>query len=148
MRLRAATHADGPMLLEWRNDDGTRQGSFTRARVSEAQHRHWLADYLRFQGCRMWIAENDAGEPLGVVRAGVNEDTAELGIVVAPEHRNEGHAVPMLQQAVRVMLTEGFASRFMARVRPENTVSQMAFRNAGFKQVSSAYDAWVTFEWE
>lgn len=143
IELRRASRADAADLRAWRNDPVTRRASFSSTEVSEGEHARWLDDRLGDPGCRLWIATL-SGRPVGQVRIdGLERECAEVSIVVAPEHRGQGHAARILQAAARELAAEGLRRRLVARVKPDNTASLAAFARAGYVPQGMQDDAVV-----
>jgi pseudaminic acid synthase len=98
--LRTATAADGDLLLAWRNDPETRRNSHATAPVTADEHQRWLVKSLSTASRRLFIAE-DAGVPIGSVRADMGHDDCELSWTVAPEARNKGFGKKMVLAAAQ-----------------------------------------------
>lgn len=132
MTLRRATPDDAERLLAWRNDERTRQFSFSPDPVALGDHLAWLERRLAAPDTRLWIAEVD-GEPVGQVRAERRPaGTAELHIAVAPHARGRGLAAPMLAAASTAAAEELGVRRVVGLVMGANAASRRAFERAGF----------------
>jgi spore coat polysaccharide biosynthesis predicted glycosyltransferase SpsG/RimJ/RimL family protein N-acetyltransferase len=130
--LRRVGTPDAVTLWNWVNDPATRAASFTTDPVPWEDHEAWLSDRLRDEDADLWLAEDAAG-PWGLVRFHAVGDTAEIGVTVAPEHRGQGLAAPLIRSGVRGLFASRPATRVVdARIRPENTASVAAFDAAGF----------------
>ena len=87
----------------------------------------WLERRLDDPETALYVAEQD-GEPVGTVRLEL-ADVALISITVAPEHRGEGLAVPMIEAACAKV--GDFP--VVAEIRPANLASIRAFEKAGFE---------------
>ncbi len=115
--LRRATLEDGPTLLEWRNDQATREASHSTVIVELQGHMAWLKQALNNPNRTLFIAEK-SGARVGTVRTDFNGIETELSWTVAPEARGAGVAKEM----VRLAMTQ-VASPFKAEVKKENKAS-------------------------
>lgn len=136
LKVRPATMDDEATLLTWRNDPETRRMSFTTEPIDEQTHHLWLAYWLASSDRCIFIAEID-GQQVGSVGAAHLNGEADVGISVAPQFRGKGYAASVLSESLRMMIRDGFASHFVARVKPENAKSITAFERVGFVRVDS-----------
>src|SRR6185437_9338902 len=75
LKVRRARTSDEELLLEWANDPEARRNSFSHARITEDEHRHWFSSKLRDdETCVLLIAETADGVPLGMVRFDREQD--------------------------------------------------------------------------
>lgn len=138
IRLRPATMADEARLLLWRNDPHTRAMSFSQDAVSSPDHHRWLERRLHDPRSRLYVAERECGrEAVGVGRLdAIDDHSVEVGLTVAPEHRGQGLAHPIIEalvdQAVRGEL--GPRQTVVAYVRTGNEASLNAFTSASFQR--------------
>jgi len=131
MELRRATIDDADTLLAWRNDDDTRQASFSQDVVSRDDHLAWLAERLApMHEESIWMID-DNGSAVGSGRICVmNDDFAQISITIALAFRNKGYgrqAIRLLAQKVQHMKRTPIAF-----VRPDNARSVKVFSAAGF----------------
>jgi len=136
---RPAGLADCRRVFEWANDPETRKASFFDASIPLADHERWYADSLDGDRRILRIAEVDA-TPVGLIRFdrdAKDPKTAEIGINMAPKHRDRGLAAPVLLAARRDAATLGIR-RLVARIRTENRRSIRAFERAEFVFVGAA----------
>ena len=138
--LRLATLADAAFLLRWRNDPLTRANSLSPEAITPEQHAAWLAATLASGTRYLYVAEASFTEAIGTVRLDRLDrptPTAEVSITVAPEHRGQGWAGPMLE-AVRMEAKAHGITRVVATVKPGNTASLRAFLAAGYRITAPA----------
>jgi spore coat polysaccharide biosynthesis predicted glycosyltransferase SpsG len=129
--VRAATAADSPLLLAWRNDPGTREWSRTTAPVTPAEHETWLTRTLADPDRRLLIAEHNR-EPVGTVRFDRDDTGWEVSITLAPEARGHRLAGKVLLAAERTVRP----ATIRANVHRDNVASLALFRNAGYRRAS------------
>ena len=131
MELRRATIDDADILLSLRNDDETRQASFSQDVVSRDEHLAWLAERLApMHAESVWMVDDsDVAVGSGRIRV-INDAFAEISIVIDPAFRNKGRgrqAICLLSKTVQQMQRTP-----VAFVRTENARSIRAFSAAGF----------------
>lgn len=139
MKVRPVRPEDAGLLLQWRNDPETRSASVQRAVVTAAEHARWFQQKLADPRCQILIGFVD-GVPVGQVRFDLSDGEATIAIVVAPAERGRGHGASLLREGCRAVS----ASRFVARIRPENTASLRAFAKAGFVRRGVVEEGGVT----
>lgn len=125
MTLRGATWADRDLLLAWRNDPLTVQGSLTAAGVGAEEHYAWLRQSLVSGSRRLFIAEED-GLAVGTARLDYSAAGVELSWTVAPEARGRGVGKRL------VALAAEQAPSVFARIRPDNAASLAIASACGF----------------
>lgn len=131
-RFRPASLEDADLLLDWRNDEVTRQNSLDHRPVQRAEHQRWLSDSLTSGRRRILIFEED-GQPCGVLRGDALGDAplvTELSWTVAPKHRGRGIGRRMLTLA----LAE-FAGILIARILASNGSSLAMAHAVGFRRL-------------
>lgn len=142
MRIRTVTLDDADVLLAWRNDPATRAASRSTESVDTDEHRRWLTTMLERPDALLMIAEDD-GEPVGHVRFVGSDGSAEVSIVIAPEHRGKGLGRSMLIAAHQQFRRTSPGVRVRAYVRAENQPSHAMFRAAGYVVASTdTYGSW------
>ncbi|WP_175651311.1 GNAT family N-acetyltransferase [Pseudomonas sp. Marseille-P9899] len=123
--LRRATLEDGQALLDWRNDDATREASHCTEPVDVEGHMAWLEQVLENPDRALFIAEK-SGTRVGTVRADCDGVETELSWTVAPEARGTGVAKEMLRLVMREV-----AGPFKAEVKTNNKASLRVAAGAG-----------------
>jgi UDP-2,4-diacetamido-2,4,6-trideoxy-beta-L-altropyranose hydrolase len=138
LRLRPAQESDSRLLWEWANDAEVRAASFSSTPIPWPQHVAWFAEKLEQSRCRILIAENSEGTLIGQIRFDTRADgDSEIDVSIAKAWRGRGLAVPLIVQAIRMVLSAGGFTRFHAFVKAENDASVKAFEGAGFKRLGS-----------
>ena len=129
--LRPAMMADADRLLRWRNDADTRAQSRSVEEASTVDHIGWLSYLLAHPATsRLYIAEEE-GLAVGTGRLDLSENTAELSLTVAPEHRGRGLARQIIHLLVAEAGRLGYAM-ITAEVKGRNARSLAAFLASGF----------------
>jgi len=134
LRLRHVRTEDCQMLWKWANDPYVRAASFSTAAIPWAVHVSWFSSKIGDKKSRIFIAEDDQGNPVGQIRFDIDGREAEMNISLAKEKRGSGFAVPAIEAAVHELLAEVDCDRVHAFVKPENIASMKAFQKAGFVQ--------------
>lgn len=130
--MRPARWTDRKLVFRWANDPAARAASFHEDGIPRQVHRRWYHASLR--GARLLHVVELDSEAIGVTRLDSlddDEDAAEVGIVLAPEHRGRGLALPALK-ALNRLARDARIHRLIARIRADNTPSRRVFEKAGF----------------
>jgi RimJ/RimL family protein N-acetyltransferase len=130
--LRPVEADDCRLLWEWANDASVRATSFNPMPIPWQDHVTWFDRKVGDEACRLSIALDPAGTPVGQVRLEVTGRSAVISISVAREHRGKGYSSAMIRRACRIAVTAGTVDLVVALIRPDNEASRRAFRAAGF----------------
>lgn len=133
-RIRLATAGDWALLLEWRNDEGTRLSSINTEPVAEDPHRAWLDASISSPDRHLFIVEVD-GEPVGTTRLDRREDGWEISITVAPEHRGKGLGGVLLDVTTEWFDREIGGDAILSTIKPSNPASLALFAKKGYSVV-------------
>jgi UDP-2,4-diacetamido-2,4,6-trideoxy-beta-L-altropyranose hydrolase len=155
LNLRSARESDCGLLFEWAGDPVTRAASFHSAPIAWEEHTRWFAERLQDPHAVIYIGENAGGEPVGLVRFQIKDDSAVLSVNVAPAFRGEGWGRELILFATRALLRTlaraGSVRRIDAFVKPENQASVRLFEASGFRRAGgervAGQDA-LLFIWE
>ena len=139
---------DAPLLLAWRNDEGTRQNSRRRAPITEPAQK-WLETFAgEHPGRAMFIALQDK-EPVGLVYTDQSSDGfREISYIIAPERRGQGLGVSMVSSFVRHYLV---GVRIKAFIYEGNAASENIAKAIGLRPLhrsSAEGDTRVLVEWQ
>jgi ribosomal protein S18 acetylase RimI-like enzyme len=137
VRLRPATWQDWALLLEWANDETTRQASFHPDTIGEREHLSWFEATLLDPGSRIWIAE-DGTRAVGTLRLEKDGEEVIVSITVAPSLRGRGWGRKMLASLSVWTQSTKFTNRLVAWVRQDNPSSISLFTRTGYRVVSQA----------
>ena len=135
-RLRRATENDSRLLWEWANDSEVRAASFSPAPIAWETHVAWFTQKLHQDGCRILIAEDGTGAPVGQLRFDARADgDTEIGISVAKAWRGLGLAAKLIKEGAQLLSSTKSRCRIHAFVKQENIASARAFEKGGFKRI-------------
>ncbi len=137
LTLRPAVERDSRLLWEWRNDPVVRAASFSTDPIPWEDHCRWLSARLQHPDCRILIAEDAAGDPVGQVRLDREGDRATISVSVASGRRTSGLGTALIRAAVNRAFVHEEVRLVEAWIRPENRASQAAFLKAGFRPILS-----------
>ena len=130
--LRPARTDDCRLLWEWANDPAVRAVSFNTDPIPWGQHQQWFAAKLTDRACVFWVAEDNAGTPIGQVRYDVRQREATMSISMEKNCRGKGQGTSIIQEASRRLFAEQAVDVIHAFIREGNVASQRAFTRAGF----------------
>jgi RimJ/RimL family protein N-acetyltransferase len=128
---------DCGLVWEWANDPTIRAASFSSDSIPWQQHLAWFTSKLADPNCVLYIALVDDNR-VGQVRYQLEGREATISVSLAPEWRRRGYGSAVIWHASRLVLETTDASRIIAYLRPENTVSVQAFARAGFRPNGAA----------
>ena len=96
---------------------------------SDDQWQKWGCGPLLIEHCETGTVIGSAG--FAFFGAGTMVEKAEVGYVIAPEHRRRGYATEALRQSITLAQARG-VMQLSAGVHPANTVSRHIVENHGF----------------
>ena len=130
--LRPATFADSERMLQWQQDERTRQFSRNPDPPERAAHERWLRQVLTGTDRILGVIEH-GGEPAGVLRFDPASEASglEVSILVAPEKYRLGIAGAALALARKLFAEQDI----YAEVLPGNAASHRLFQGAGYRPV-------------
>jgi RimJ/RimL family protein N-acetyltransferase len=132
LRLRAMRQNDCRLLWEWANDPRVREASFSGAAIPWEEHKLWFASKMRDPDCRILVAEDSQGRPVGQFRVDWRTDQdGEVDVSVSSECRGAGYGAVLIDYGVSSAFAER-GERLHAHVKKENQASRRAFEQAGF----------------
>ena len=135
MKLRQASQDDARMLWEWANDPEVRRQAFGERVIPWDAHVPWFSEKLVDPRCRIYVVENESGEPVGQVRFDLGDDgTAMIDFSVQADARGRGYGSEGLRAAWDRAFAELDASTVVGLVKPANEPSLRAFQRAGFAE--------------
>ena len=132
-RFRPASADDAALLWQWANDPAVRHSAFSPEPIPWEGHQAWFARRLADPDCRIYIAEDWAGQPVGQIRFDrTPAGEADVDVSVAPNRRGGGAGAAVIRGGVERVLADGWAPRVHAYIKADNAASVAAFRKAGF----------------
>ena len=139
LRIRNACAEDVRSVWEWTNDPTTRAMSFRSDPIPWSDHCRWYAGRLEDVSSLLLIAEDAAGDPVGMARFGVEGDRAVVGVNLSPKRRGQGLAATVIALATdRLFELYPEVVAVDAFIKPENTASHRAFARAGYHPAEDA----------
>ena len=140
LTLRPATSDDAALLWRWVNDAAVRASAFSPDPIPWEGHVAWFQRRLQDDGCRIFIAHDPEGSPVGQIRFDLHENgRAQIDVSLAVEHRGRGLASELIVVGLAAYWEEGGSSQVDAWVREENTASRRSFERAGFSLEETAH---------
>ena len=141
MFLRPATMDDALSVLEWRNDETTRNNSFTKAIISKEDHLNWFKRKIEDGNCLMFILEDD-GRAVGNVRLDITDDIGEISYMIAPDERGKGlgkKALELLRDTKEVssMVDSQKLRSLVGFVNEGNIASAKCFEDNGYSRINA-----------
>lgn len=133
LTLRFARERDCRLLFEWATDAVARAASFHSDEILWEDHTRWFAERLQDRCSVIYIGENAAGEPVGLVRFQVKGDRAVLSVNVARNYRGEGWGTELITFSTRKLVRTKSVEQIQAFVKPGNQASVRLFQAAGFR---------------
>ena len=132
MKLRKAVMDDAELILKWRNDEKTRENSFSSDVIALEDHIKWLSRKLEDSKCHMYMLE-DGGEAVGNIRLDIldNDDVGEISYMIAPDKRGQGYGTAILS-LVEDKAREHGIKTLTGLVKDENVASKKCFEKAGY----------------
>ena len=151
LKLRLVRESDCRLLFEWADDPVARAASFHPAAISWEGHTRWFAERLQDSQSVIYIGENSAGDPVGVVRFQIEGEMAVLSVNVAPEFRGQGWGRELIAFSTRSLVRAFPVRRVDAFVKLDNQASVRLFETSGFQRTGrervADQDA-LLFTWE
>ncbi|WP_029231888.1 GNAT family N-acetyltransferase [Butyrivibrio sp. VCB2006] len=129
MQLRRATMDDALDVLVWRNDETTRQNSFTQDLISQEDHLKWFKRKLEDENCIMYILED--GTSVGSIRLDVTDNIGEISYMIAPDKRGKGYGKKILK-LVEQTSEAGEIKSLVGFVNESNPASAKCFESNGY----------------
>lgn len=133
------------LIMNWRNDPQTLAMSYhSTPKTWPSFFAEFLSDYFSFPDLPPLFASIN-GQPIAFLRfkrvphpENVSLRCSDISINVSPEWRHKGLGVKILQLAKSWIHQQGYNDLY-AEVKENNTISQKAFLQAGFRQLSNAH---------
>jgi UDP-2,4-diacetamido-2,4,6-trideoxy-beta-L-altropyranose hydrolase len=137
LKLRLVRETDCQLLFDWAIEPAARAASFQSAAISWDSHVQWFSERLRDPECVIYIGENAADEPVGMVRFHIKGDSAVLSVSVARHLRSVGWGRGLIAFATHSLVRTRSIRRIDAFVKPENDASVRLFDAMGYRRVAT-----------
>lgn len=151
LSLRLVRESDCRLLFAWADDPVARAASFHSAAISWENHSRWFAERLQDPQSVIYIGENAADEPVGLVRFQIKGESALLSVNVAPEFRGQGWGKELIAFCTRALVRAYSVRRVNAFVKPDNQASVRLFEASGFRRAGKervADEDALLFTWD
>lgn len=117
MKLIEAQREDWKILLDWRNDQLTRENSLTSHLISEEEHKKWYFNSLENPIRKIYLVELN-GEKIGTVRADTENNEIIISWTVAPAFRGKNLGKEMVK-----LLVDKLNGKIVAIIKENNFAS-------------------------
>ena len=131
MKLRPAVMDDAEIVLEWRNDETTRNNSFSKDVISLDVHKKWYKNKLDDNACLMFIME-DENKKVGQLRIDRVDDIGNISCMIAPSSRGLGYGKQMVSMCEAVLPKDIHV--LMCFVEEHNIPSKKCFIDNGYAE--------------
>lgn len=138
--LRKAISDDVQKIFNLRNHPEIRKNSFSLEALIFCEHQSWFQKSLSDINKHILIASNSNDEFLGVVRFDFIKNYAEVSIYIDPVFHGLGYGSIVLDKGVQWIETNCQCHCIIAKVKPDNVVSQKLFLKAGFIPKENYYE--------
>ena len=142
LTMRELLLSDEQMVLEWRNNEVTRQFSRNQALVTVGEHRQWM-----LSRCRPQVNESlsfiflDGEKPIGLCRLDqIDPKIPEISILLDPSVWGMGYGNSILGMSLHEFSRKLEISGYLAIVSRTNIASKKLFIKHGFIEISSNED--------
>lgn len=132
--LREAAMEDALDILKWRNDEKSREGSFSKETIKIPQHLEWYKKKMADPDSHLFILM-DGETKVGHIRLDCQADVAEISYMIAPDHRGKGYGKEILH------LVEDSAMSgtkvLVGFTLPGNAGSRKCFADNGYRELTA-----------
>ena len=134
LRYRPASAEDRDAQLTWRNDPGSRAGSWDTGEIDPAEHATWFDGVLADPDRTLLVIQTEAGRA-GSVRFDTDGEEAEISVMVSPALRGEGVGKRAIRESSELYLAaHPEIERVRAEIREDNPRSGRVFGQVGFQR--------------
>lgn len=132
LTLRKITEDDILRVFEWSNDEDTRKNSFQSETIEWKNHCEWFKHQLENNAFFFIVLWQD--EPAGIVRFSIQNETATIGVVIAPNFRGKKLAAPAIQKGCELVMNQFPSITIVAFIKKDNIGSLKSFEKANFRE--------------
>lgn len=125
---------DAMDIMKWRNDEQSRENSFTKDIIRIPEHLEWYKKKMSDEKCHLFILAAD-GENAGYIRIDCVNDFGEISYIIAPEKRGQGYGKEILA-LLEKNLPEGI-NGLVGFTLPKNAGSGKCFEYNGYSKFSA-----------
>jgi len=131
--LRQAKEDDCGLLFQWVNEPAVRNASFNSNAIDWAEHCQWFRRKIEDPSCIIFVATDEAEQPLGMARFEIEGKEATISISLDARFRRQRLGTKLVAKASQKIMTLKNLDRIKAYIKIENTASFHAFWNAGYR---------------
>jgi UDP-2,4-diacetamido-2,4,6-trideoxy-beta-L-altropyranose hydrolase len=135
LKLRPMRQQDCRLLWKWANDPEVRAAAFSSRAIPWEDHVRWFNSRLQDPACRILVALDGAGTPVGQVRFDMHSDEAEIDVSLERQFRGCRYGRLLIAEAVRKLFRSTGIRVIHAHIKHQNARSIAAFEEAGFERV-------------
>jgi UDP-2,4-diacetamido-2,4,6-trideoxy-beta-L-altropyranose hydrolase len=140
--VRPVEATDEKLLLDWANDQTTRQMAFSTQKIDVSGHHQWLLRRLAEPSIyRLFMIETVGGVEIGQVRFERDDGIWVISYSIAREFRGRGLASRLLDASLKALYDAVGPATVAGRVRPENSASRRVFEKLRFTMVETQENA-------
>ena len=134
INARRADENDSVDIFDWRNDEITREMSYTAHSLGWEEHSEWFAASLSSNSRLLVICEvTDPSTKVAVVRFDIGNNEALISINLPPNARGKGFAKNCLKAAITFFQRLfPYVLLINAEIKTINTASKRTFEGIGF----------------
>ncbi len=136
VQLREVREEDCRLLWEWANDAEVRAQSFASGPIAWEDHVRWFRSRAGDPGCRLYIAVDESGAPVGQMRCEIDGAEATASVSIDRRFRGKGYGRALIERSTRRVFRETDVSVVHAYIKPSNPRSERAFLEAGFRRLA------------
>jgi RimJ/RimL family protein N-acetyltransferase len=126
--LREIKKSDWKILLEWRNDEVTRQNFFNSELISESEHKEYIVNTISSLTRRQFILDLNE-DPVGTIREDkIENDEFVLSYTVSPIYRGM-----KIGQIMMAQYLSGRKGNFLCEIWEKNIPSIKMIEKLGFQ---------------
>ncbi len=133
LHLRRAATDDARLIWQWANDRTAREVSFSSEPICWEVHLDWFQKKLSDPNCFLWIAEDENGGQIGMVRFDLESETVAISGSLDKNQRGRNRGALLIWSACRKLFRETQVEAVDAFIKPNNHASIRAFRKAGLE---------------
>ena len=132
---RPATSEDIDLLYSWVNDPAVRRSAFCSNMISHEEHESWFTRVTMDENVDIFII-NYGNTPIGQLRLVYDENCAEIDYSVDSRYRGRGFGKKIIRMIDSLpVLNEHEIKYLIAKVKPDNVVSQRVFTSNYYDEV-------------
>ena len=137
--LRRVTFDDIELLFQWANDPVVRFCSFNSEPILYENHVKWFKRMIEDPTIIQYILMDD-DIPVGQIRLNIDGNEAEIGYSVDAKFRGKGYGHKVLKLIAEEVKNNHYGIKsLIAKVKPENMVSNQLFTSEGYILEYSCY---------